>query len=70
MMKAVREQSSSGGIFQLLAADVIQRGGIVFGAAFDEEWEVHHTSAEKINDLENYGCQNIFRAESKITIKK
>ena len=46
-----REQSSSGGIFQLLAEDILRKGGIVFGAAFDEAWEVHHASIEKIEEL-------------------
>lgn len=68
--EAVREQSSSGGIFQLLAADVIQRGGIVFGAAFDEEWEVHHTSAEKINDLEKLRMSKYLQSRVEDNYKK
>lgn len=35
-----RMQSSSGGIFSLLAEDTITEGGIVFGARFDEQWQV------------------------------
>lgn len=38
----VRLNSSSGGIFSLLAEKTIQEGGIVFGARFDEFWEVKH----------------------------
>ena len=36
----IRKQSSSGGIFHILAEEVINKGGIVFGARFDENWQV------------------------------
>lgn len=36
----IRLQSSSGGIFYILAEKVINEGGIVFGARFDEQWQV------------------------------
>lgn len=36
----VRMQSSSGGIFSLLAENVFNEGGVVFGARFDENWQV------------------------------
>lgn len=42
----VRSNSSSGGVFASLASSVIDSGGIVFGAAFDEDWNVHHTGVE------------------------
>lgn len=38
----IRRGSSSGGIFTLLAEKVIADGGVVFGARFDEHWEVVH----------------------------
>ena len=43
--------SSSGAIFPVLAAEIIRRGGIVFGAAFDENFDVVHTSAETLSEL-------------------
>ena len=36
----IRLQSSSGGIFSLLAEQTINEGGVVFGAQFDEHWQV------------------------------
>ena len=36
----VRLKSSSGGIFYLLAEKTIAEGGVVFGARFDEQWQV------------------------------
>ena len=47
----VREQSSSGGIFTLLANETINNGGVVFGAAFNEEWQVEHICVDNINDI-------------------
>lgn len=41
-----RMQSSSGGIFTLIAKFVIDAGGVVFGARFDENWEVRHGFTE------------------------
>lgn len=38
--ETIRMESSSGGIFYVLAKEVIDEGGIVFGARFDERWQV------------------------------
>ena len=46
-----RLKSSSGGVFSLMAADVIRQGGVVFGAAFNEQWEVEHQYVEQIEDI-------------------
>ena len=43
--------SSSGAIFPVLAAEIIRRGGIVFGAAFNENFDVIHTAAETLSEL-------------------
>lgn len=44
----IRLESSSGGIFFLLAEKTISEGGVVFGARFDEKWQVTLDYAEKI----------------------
>lgn len=49
--EAIREQSSSGGIFSALAEWVLQQDGVVFGAAFDENFEVCHTAIETTAEL-------------------
>lgn len=49
--EALRRQSSSGGVFTLLAREVIQQGGVVFGAAFDENMRVEHVGAFDENEL-------------------
>lgn len=50
----VRLQSSSGGIFTLLAEKVICEGGVVFGAMFDENWDVKHGYTETIEGLDAF----------------
>ncbi len=49
--EALLSGSSSGAIFPVLAAEIIRRSGIVFGAAFDENFNVVHTTAETISEL-------------------
>ena len=43
-----RMASSSGGVFLPLAREVINQGGVVFGAVYNDQWEVHHVYAQKI----------------------
>lgn len=50
----VRKRSSSGGVFHLLCKFVINKKGVVFGAAFDEKFDVYHTYADNINDCEKF----------------
>lgn len=47
-----RKTSSSGGIFELLANDVIGKKGVVFGAVFDKDWNVVHGYAEHPEQIE------------------
>lgn len=47
----IRYQSSSGGIFTKLAEIVIGGGGVVFGARFDENWNVIHSWTDDLGEL-------------------
>ena len=47
----IREISSSGGIFAVLAEYVLDNNGVVFGATFDNEYNVEHTYISKKSDL-------------------
>lgn len=49
--KAVRLQSSSGGVFTAMAEMIVHDGGIVFGARFDKEWRIVHSYTEKLDGL-------------------
>ena len=48
--KILRE-STSGGAFTAIAAYILKKGGVVFGAAFDEQFRVVHTSVEDEKEL-------------------
>lgn len=52
--KDIRNQSTSGGIFTLIAESVISSGGVVFGAGFDENYNVIHSSTDDISGLEKF----------------
>lgn len=47
----VRFESSSGGAFSQIAKYILNNGGIVFGAAFDDDWTVHHIAVDSEGDL-------------------
>ena len=48
----LRLDSSSGGAFTLIAQYVLNRGGVVFGASFDENLNVAHTFIESSAELD------------------
>ena len=48
----IRKYSSSGGIFSVIAEWILQQNGVAFGAAFDENFEVHHIAVETKEELE------------------
>lgn len=52
--EVVRMQSSSGGIFTLIAEFVLDRGGVVFGACFDSDWNVVHDYTETKEGLAKF----------------
>lgn len=47
----IRTNSSSGGAFTALAELVISKGGIVFGAMYNESWQIVHGSVETVDNL-------------------
>ena len=48
----IQKESASGGFFYILACKVLNVGGIVYGAAFDESFTVNHEAAETISELQ------------------
>ena len=48
----IRKKSSSGGVFTLLAEQVLDNNGVVFGAAFDKNFLVKHISVENKEELD------------------
>jgi len=51
---SIRSRSSSGGIFYLLASDFLSRGGVVFGARFDGDFNVIHDYTESMDELPSF----------------
>lgn len=49
-----RKESSSGGMFTMLAEKVLSEKGVVFGARFDDKWEVIHDYCETVEDLAKF----------------
>ena len=47
----IRLNSSSGGAFTALAIKILNEGGVVFGARFNDEWEVVHDYIENADNL-------------------
>lgn len=47
----IRKESASGGMFSAIALTVLKKGGIVYGAAYDESFKVRHIGIEKSEDL-------------------
>ncbi len=55
-----RLNSSSGGVFALLAKNIIKRNGLVVGAQFNEDFLVEHTIVTKEDELEKlYGSKYV-----------
>lgn len=51
MNEEERMRSSSGGIFFPLAKTILSRGGVVFGALYDKQWEVVISYTEKLDEV-------------------
>lgn len=49
--ETIRSRSSSGGLFAVLAERILDRNGVVFGAAYDSEWMAFHKPIERKSDI-------------------
>lgn len=50
----VRLSSSSGGVFSLLSQSIIEKGGVVFGVTFDENFSVVHKVAQNVEGIATF----------------
>ena len=50
----IRKQSTSGGIFSLLAEYIIKKGGIVYAARFDDKYHILHKSFTALEEIAPY----------------
>ena len=51
MDQEVRKDSSSGGMFTLLAEAILKRGGVVYGCALDDQMRARHIRVERPEEL-------------------
>lgn len=66
----IRMRSSSGGVFTMLAEAIIDKGGVVFGARFDENWEVMHDYIEIREGLDAFRGSKYAQSKIGITYKE
>lgn len=52
--EAIRLDSSAGGAFTAIATMILNRNGVVFGAAYNENFQVYHTFVENIEELSKF----------------
>lgn len=64
-----RKNSSSGGIFSILSENIIESGGVVYGAAFDEQYNVRHYGTSSIKDIEKLRGSKYVQSEIGETYK-
>ena len=66
----VRSSSSSGGLFYTLAKHIIENGGIVYGAAFDDNLYLNHKGVEAIEDLRMLQGSKYIQSDTKFCFKE
>lgn len=60
-----RIDSSSGGVFTAIAEEIISRGGVVFGASFDDELNLVHSFTDNIEGIQKYRGSKYVQSDTK-----
>ena len=66
----VRMQSSSGGIFSVLAEKIIELGGVVIGASYDDNFFVRHEVIDNKNNLYKIRGSKYVQSDTSLIYKK
>lgn len=66
----IRLKSASGGLFSLFAEEILNSGGYVCGAAFDNNWYVEHKITDNVNDLEKLRVSKYLQSNTKEVYKE
>ena len=66
----VRLNSSSGGIFHLLAKNILLKNGVVFGARFNEKFEVVHDYIQTVEDIKDFQGSKYVQSTIKDSYRK
>lgn len=68
--EVIRKESSSGGIFTILAETIINEGGVVFGASWDQDNSVEHSYSESIDGLKAFRSSKYVQSNIKNSYKQ
>lgn len=68
--KGIRMESSSGGVFTMMAEKVINDGGVVFGAKYTADWQVEIVPAETIEELAAFRGSKYLQARMGNSLKQ
>lgn len=66
----LRQNSSSGGLFSLMAEKVIARGGVVFGCALDASMNAYHVACETVDELKKLRGSKYVQSNVKDTFRQ
>lgn len=64
------KSSSSGGLFSLLAAHILQQGGTVFGAGFDKNFKVCHQRIDSMEDIAKLRTSKYVQSDIGLTFRE
>ena len=62
--------SSSGGAFYYFANEILNKGGFVTGASFDNDWNLHHKIVDNLKDLERLRRSKYLQSDINNTFQK
>ena len=63
-------QSSSGGLFSLLAEAILTEGGVVYGAGFDENWVVCHQRIDRAAQIARLRTSKYVQSDTRQTYRE
>lgn len=66
----IRDISSSGGVFTLLAQKTLSEKGVVFGARFDKKWNVVHDYTETVEGLADFRGSKYVQSDIRDTFRQ
>ena len=59
---SLRSESSSGGVFSEFARYILNQSGVVYGAQYDDNFNVKHTRTDNKSVYQSYEVQSILKA--------
>lgn len=62
--------STSGGAVTAFCEEILSRNGIIFGGAFDNDFEVRHLSAESVEELKKFRSSKYVQSDLTDTFKR